>query len=230
MQDLTLLPVFASPLAVYNLGSSVKELNKQLVKDIDSQVKSDPRKRSFFGARQTRLGIEDTFFSFKELHRLINPLYISMMARYGAPKEVMKQTYLHGFWGNVIDEPGGFAEDHTHGNGNTFFTGVYYPAGNEDENLDEFDYNNQIVSWETVRETKLDVEGFLQIKSPGFYDKKLIRPNFQYNHTTLFDARLVVRPRQSMVIMFPAYLSHMVFPVKTNLPRYSISFAVDRVK
>lgn len=228
MDDLTLLPVFASPLAVYNLGSTVKDLNKQLVKDIDAEVSYKPTSRSFFSAKQTRLGMEDTYFSFKELREMLNPLYFSMMARYGAPKDILKETTLHGLWGNVINEVGGFSEPHTHGNGNTFFTGVYYPAGNEDEDLDQFDYNHYIIPWQTARKD-MNHEGCLQIHSPGFYEKKLIRPDAQYDHTLLFDARLIVKPRQSMVIMFPAYMSHMVFPVKTQLPRYSISFAVDRV-
>jgi len=187
MQDLTLLPVFATPLAVYNLGSTVKELNKQLVKDIDTEIVGQPVNRTFYGGKQTRLGIEDSFSSFKELQAILKPVYFSMMARYGAPREVMERTILHNLWGNVITDIGGFSEPHTHGTGNTFFTGVYYPAGNEDEDLEQFDYNDYIVSYETSKQNGMDIEGCLQFRSPGSLEKKIIRPDFKYDHTTLFE-------------------------------------------
>lgn len=231
MQDVFLMPIHAAPLGVYNLGETARDLNKDLIRDIEIDLgKDEVTDRTFHNGRQTKLGLDKTYSSFKMLKRIITPVYMSVLSRYGVKDDfIIHGTELKNFWGNVIYQQGGFSEPHIHGNGNTFFTGVYYPNGIEDEKEDLENFNKE--DWISYNMSKEERQGCLCLMDASRHHKEAVSPEFDKVYKPdVFATRTWVKPRQSLLLIFPVWMQHMVYPVMDNLPRYSISFSINRKK
>jgi hypothetical protein len=225
MVDLNFRELFPSPFAFANFGESAKGLNKKLVDDINNEMANyqpQTQTRTFAinecGWQSGHL--ETKYESFKEIGDAIQQCVPPMLIHSGAEKDYAAKLKVEGIWANVIFAAGGFSQPHVHGNGDTLWTGVYYPAGAETENLDNFDSNKHIIG-ETTRGS-----GNLVLKDPSFIQKRLIR--FPWRTKKYYGASVSVIPRESLLVMFPTWIEHYVQPVTDNTKRYSISFSIKK--
>lgn len=229
MATIQSLPSFASPISIVNFGNAVKELNKQLILDIDDKLSKQTRDEhsgSFRGeSAQTGLSMQQEYDSFKTLEQIIQPAYEQAMADYGYHPDYIKgNTVLEEFWGNRTDN-GGWSLAHWHGVGNTLWAGVYYPMGFDDpEDLDELNLKDYIFNWLP----KSEPDGHLIIEDPALFVKGQIAPFHSYHilRPDHFALRKYIKPREGMLVLFPAWQNHSVSP--TPRKRYSISFAINK--
>ena len=224
------LPSFASPINVVNYGNQLKDLNKQLIADIDHCLDLEGKEKvDGAGAgdqQQTVLGLEKDYESFKILSHIIQPAVHRAMMDYGYnPEYLDNHTKIFNFWGNRAYS-GGWSRPHWHGHGYTLWTGVYYPAGFNDPNddLDKFDINDYVRRWADADA----MTGYLIIEDPALFVKAQVAAGNTKWHSRPdhFSLRKFVRPRESLLVLFPAWQNHYVAP--TDRKRYSISFAVNK--
>jgi len=226
MVDLNFRPLFSSPFAFANFGEAAKSLNKRLVKDIDVEIadyQGVTEERSFAlntCGWQSKSGLENSHSSFKELSVAISKCLFPMLSQSGIEDEYASKLKATGLWANVILAAGGFSEPHIHGTGKTLWTGVYYPAGPE-EDLDNFDHHKHVIGETTPG------SGNLVLKDPAFVQKRLIKA--PYKHRQYYGACITVVPRESLLVIFPTWIEHYVQPVTDNNKRYSISFCVNKL-
>ena len=234
MADLQVLPIFPTPFGIINFGEQARELNKTLVKNIDDerlnyQVKTETRTFSGTpGAWQSKLGLENYYDSFSLLRDLVHQIALPTLTQFGWNSDFINEyTTTGNFWANVIFDKGGWSQPHTHGTGNTLLAGVYYPKGTEIvENLDEFNHTDVMSSSVTVRE-----EGCLVILDPARGVKGQVKGDIDsLRHHPYYGSSIFIRPRESLLVLFPAWLEHYVTPVLTTEKRYSISFGVNKNK
>ncbi len=110
-------------------------------------------------------------------------------------------------WANVILKPGGFSRPHTHGP-HLNLTGVYYPH----DLYDDYDDNEDVVidGWNKD-------EGVLVLFDPNSMSRG-------------FNKVQTIKPRESLLVLFPCYVPHMVSPMISNKRRYCISFKLNNKK
>ena len=230
--DLQLMSIFPSPLGICNFGEESRDLNKQLIEDIKTERKLDKegQKRSFDtgqGSWQSRSDLETRYSSFNILKDAIFAALIKTLPQTGYAKEYVTDSYLSigSLWANVIFKRGGFASPHVHGTGITLWSGVYYPAGHDDsKNLDKLDINDIMIA-----KSGAAVDGWLGIIDPAKIQKNQCRPFEQYVEVyPYYGCNMFVKPRQGLLVLFPAWLEHWVTPTITDKKRYSISFQLNK--
>lgn len=224
--------LFFCPVYYKNFGNKVKDLNKRLVIDIDKEMSEyeTDHNRSFVKnghTWQSKHKMENRHESFREFADLIESVY---------------DCSCRSVWANVIFGAGGFSRPHNHGarvniprtvkgkNGDRLHmptqrqlsrtedlgrysqtsTGVYYPKGlTEIDNLDNLDESKLFMPrWNG------NDEGVLVLFDPTSYLRGT-------------NDVATVRPRESLLLLFPAWLTHMVAPMATNKKRYSMSFTLQ---
>ena len=228
MVDLNFKSLFPSPFAFANFGESSKQLNKELIRDIDEEMLfhgGETKKKASFSLNeygwQSRSGLENSYDSFKELSIAVTKCLSPMMTQSGIQEEYASRLKAAGLWATVIFGAGGFAEPHIHGSGETLWTGVYYPAGTKTEDtLDNFDINKHILG-ETTQGS-----GNLVLKDPAHIQKRMVQA--PYKHRRYYGASVTVVPRESLLVLFPTWIEHYVQPVTDKTKRYSISFCVNK--
>jgi len=196
-----------------------------LVEDIEKERSENEGKNKTFRKNpcgwQSVAGIESKYESFQKLGEKIIKAFIPIVHSSGIHPEEYKKFTLGQFWANVIFAAGGFSSPHIHGSGQTVWTGVYYPKGLEEiENLDIFDINKHFQY--QVNETP----GSLILKDPSGVSKRVVRVPLRARQ--YYSHNFSVVPRQSLLVLFPAYMEHYVTPTIDNSKRYSISFAIKR--
>jgi hypothetical protein len=228
MTQINFKPIFPSPLGYVNFGNANKELNKQLIKDMEQERKehNDGGTRTFRknDASWQSLGLmEDRWESFATLKEHIRDACIPILKHSGISDTVAPFVNIANLWGNIILSAGGFSKPHIHGSGNTLWSGVYYPKGVEKvDDLDNFDEEKTILNgW--VRK-----DGILILIDPSYNIKSLIAT--EYDSREFYGSDVSIIPRESLLILFPTWMMHMVTPLTTNEKRYSISFAIDKPK
>lgn len=224
--DVEFYPIFSSPFGWSNFGEQARELNKILVSDIQKEMKKPPvRNRSFNNLTwQSPLGLEKEYDSFELLCENIEKCVLYIMEKSGIDinQYLENRIYVRNLWANVIHKAGGYSKPHTHGKGNTLWSGVYYPEGNE-KDLDYFNVNEHVFPGNHPE------GGCLVLQDPGHLGKWVARAE----HLTTgiyYGDEITIKPRQSLLIMFPAWMQHYVQPTTNDRFRYSISFSVDRLK
>jgi len=234
--DLTVLSLFPSPLGVVNLGENMRDLNKQIVKDIDNEMLMSStiggEKRSFGGTEgtwqsQASPGLETKYQSFDMLKDIIWQVASPVMINVGYKEEYVQQKLeLKDLWANVIWKRGGWSHPHTHGNGNAIFSGVYYPISpnSHNLNLDDFEIEKNILA-----QTAANEGGSLVIRDPA-KTTKIIRGDDNFlSLYPYYGISTVVIPKESLLLLFPAWLEHYVTPlIDEKFKRYSISFAITK--
>ncbi len=218
-------PLFANAFGFNNFGESSRELNKQLVEDIEKERSESEGRNNTFRKNpcgwQSVTGIESKYESFQKLGEKIVKAFVPIVHSSGIRPEEYKKFKLRHFWANVIFAAGGFSNPHIHGNGITLWTGVYYPKGLEEvDDLDDFD------SKKYFQYTVSKTPGSLVLKDPSGTAKRQVKSGLvdQRYYSTNFS----VVPRESLLVLFPAYMEHYVTPTIDNSKRYSISFAFQR--
>ena len=102
------------------------------------------------------------------------------------------------------------------------WSGVYYPKGIEEiENLDKFEEDEFIHLGFPP-----NIDGLLVIFDPAKTTKGLIK-TATYTRE-FYGTEVSVTPRESLLILFPVWMLHMVTPLTKKSKRYSISFAINK--
>jgi len=219
------MPLWPIPFGYANIGQKYHNLNKQLVADIEAEKESYPSEKRTFAKNdsgwQSKRFLENKYKSFDELSKIIISAAIPLLHRSGVSPDV--SFVANKLWANMIFAKGGWSNPHTHGSSDTFWSGVYYPKGMDDiKNLDEFDLNDYMLFG-----INSDVGGVLVVKDSNI-SKKMLK--VKMNHEKYYGTNFSIIPRESLLILFPAWLEHYVTPTTDNSKRYSISFSISIVK
>ena len=219
-------PVFPSPLGFANFGESTRELNKKLIKDIEHNMTITEGKTKTFKKNQcswqSYSGMELNYDSFEELRELIDRAMRPVLVKSGYRESHVMQLHTESLWANVCFDAGGFSRPHLHGSGRTLWSGVYYPKGIEEiENLDKFEEDEFIHLGFPP-----NIDGLLVIFDPAKTTKGLIK-TATYTRE-FYGTEVSVIPRESLLILFPVWMLHMVSPLTKKSKRYSISFAINK--
>ena len=217
-------PLWPTPFGWANLGEDYRELNKRLVDDIETEMKlGDNGKDGTFRNNnlgwQSKNSMEDRYPSFAQLVSTISSVAGALMEKSGVASNEGTNN-VRNLWANVIFGQGGYSFPHTHGMGDTLWSGVYYPKGLEDiENLDELDVSENFAHGITLGGGKLIIRD-------GNISKELVQPLDMAIGGN--DRQYSVNPRESLLVLFPAWVEHMVTPTENDIKRYSISFGIYR--
>ena len=217
-------PLFASPFGYANFGEENRELNKQLIKDINYDKSIDDGKdRSFKhndSSWQSYPTMETKYNSFEILREQIQYALKPIMKHSGFEQKVVDNCKVENLWANLIFDAGGYSTPHFHGSGRTLWSGVYYPHGlKENNNLDEFKEEE----WIQLGFGRGD--GLLILYDPAKLVKAQVYKPFETGE--YYGQEISVIPRESLLVLFPAWMSHMVTPLTKKENRYSISFACN---
>ena len=217
-------PLFASPFGYSNFGEENRELNKQLIKDIDTERELDTGKDKTFkyndSSWQSFSTMEKRYESFETLRQQIQYAIVPIMKHSGIEEQYVDYCKVEHVWANLIFEPGGYATPHFHGSGRTLYSGVYYPQGlTENDNLDEFKEEK----W--IQLGHRDGDGILVLFDAAKLVKAQVYKPFETGE--YYGQEVTVVPRESLLVLFPAWMGHMVTPLTKKENRYSISFACN---
>ena len=226
MTQVNFKPIFPSPLGYVNFGNANKDLNKQLIKDMEQERKehSDGKSATFKkndASWQSLAKMEDRWDSFVTLKEQILQTCVPILKHSGISDMIAPFVSVGNLWGNIIDNAGGFSKPHMHGSGKTLWSGVYYPKGLEKiDDLDDFDEEKTIINgWAKG-------DGVLVLFDPSYNTKSLIQTKFDSRE--FYGGDVSVIPRESLLILFPTWMMHMVTPLTKKEKRYSISFAINK--
>jgi len=220
---------FATPIGVVNFGEMSRAMNKRLIRVIDTEIdemdNSEQRSWADNSASTVKNLLQHT--CFQQLDKVVTVSFQNILAEYGYNEDVLKDyIYIDYYWGNRATR-GGWSRPHWHGTGQTLWSGVYYPQGYEieGENLDEFNEDDWIFTGKNLPD---DSGGFLCIQDNAMMSKGLITPSSKdiLRMPPEFVFRRWVKPRQGLLILFPAWQEHFVEPVNKDETRYSISFSI----
>ena len=218
-------PIFPSPFGYCNFGEENRELNQQLIKDIDyDRSVGTGKQRSFkhnASSWQSHPGMEKKYDSFKILKEQVQYAIKPILKHSGFEQKVVDKLWVENFWANLIFDAGGYSTPHFHGSGRTLWSGVYYPQGmgEEENNLDEFKEEDHI----QLGHKKGD--GILVLYDAAKLVKAQVHKPFETGE--YYGQEVTVVPRASLLVLFPAWMSHMVTPLTKKENRYSISFACN---
>ena len=216
-------PLWPTPFGWANLGEDYRELNKRLVNDMETEMELDSLGNggTFYNNNlgwQSKNAMEKKYTSFAQLVPTISAVATALMGKSGVRSN--EGSNVKNLWANVILGQGGYSFPHTHGYGDTLWSGVYYPKGLEDiENLDELDVSENFAHGITLGGGKLIIRD-------GNISKELVQPLDMGIGGN--DRQYSVNPRESLLVLFPAWVEHMVTPTENDIKRYSISFGIYR--
>jgi len=217
-------PLWPVPFGWANLGEDFRELNEKLIDDIETErnLNTATAAGSFANNNfswQSENTMELKYESFAQLLPSITRVAQPVMHKSGLPTDVTAN--VGNLCANVIFNRGGYSFPHTHGVGDSLWSGVYYPSGIKDvENLDQFEVS------ETFSHGVRDVGGTLVLRD-GNIEKGMVEAKTDTPHWT-YERDFSVTPRESLLVLFPAWLEHMVTPTQNDDKRYSISFGIFR--
>tara|TARA_R100001443_G_scaffold51205_1_gene63194 strand:+ start:51 stop:749 length:699 start_codon:yes stop_codon:yes gene_type:complete len=215
--------LFPSPFGYVNFGESNRELNKQLIEDIEThRVKYESKERTFRGNNnswQSEGELEKMYPAFEKLRKMLDDASKPILKHSGCKDEVVNHLRLCNLWGNVIFDVGGFSFPHIHPTHMAMWTGVYYPQGVED--ISDL---NKFVEEEVIQLHRQKGDGALVLFDPSRDQKQLIAGDF--DDKEYYGGEITIFPRESLLLLFPAWMPHMVMPLTTKTKRYSISFSI----
>ena len=227
MTDIKFRPLFPSPLGYCNFGNANKEFNKQLIEDIEDHMSKDVMggSRTFKknqSSWQSDIDLETLYESFSILRDDIEKVSKPILIKSGFKEENIMHSHVRGLWANVCFDAGGYAVPHIHGNGRTLWSGVYYPQGLEEiENLDEWNEDDTF-----FHGIPKNVDGMLVLFDPAKTTKGLIK--VAADSLEFYGSECSILPRESLLILFPVWMLHMVTPLTKKSKRYSISFSINK--
>ena len=190
------IDLFPTTLQYKNYGNALRPLNKRLVEDIETEMSISTSKGRSFGKN------DNAWQSKYDMEHA----YFSFKEFASLLREIVPNAKRIRTWANVIHRTGGFSRPHRHNL--KVMTGVYYPKGLYDiEDLDVFN------------EADLIHTGWKQ----GEGQLVLFDPTAQLRGSNLV---VTIEPRESLLLFFPPWLTHMVAPMTSDTKRYCISFSI----
>jgi len=216
--------LFPSPFGYVNFGESNRELNKELIEDIEThRGKYDSEEATFRSNNnswQSETQLENRYSSFEKLRKQIDKVSKPILKHSGCKEETLPHLKACNLWANVIFDVGGFSFPHIHPSHMSIWTGVYYPHGAEYEDL------NRFVEEEVIQLNRQKSEGALVLFDPSRDQKQLI--SSAVDDKEYYGGEVTIFPRESLLLLFPSWMSHMVMPLTTKTKRYSISFSIKK--
>ena len=195
----------------------------QLIEDIEThRVKYESKERTFRGNNnswQSEGELEKMYPAFEKLRKMLDDASKPILKHSGCKDEVVNHLRLCNLWGNVIFDVGGFSFPHIHPTHMAMWTGVYYPQGVED--ISDL---NKFVEEEVIQLHRQKGDGALVLFDPSRDQKQLIAGDF--DDKEYYGGEITIFPRESLLLLFPAWMPHMVMPLTTKTKRYSISFSI----
>lgn len=234
MTDIKTIPFFPTPVSFANFGNNVIDLNKQLVSDaFDYQSKNEGRKRTAIGGFQSFNNMENLYESYKTLAGYIEKSIFSILPKLGfaVVDDYTKYFNVNSLWVNILEKNGAFHMPHTHGAGETLFTGVYYPtSGLRPDTMKDYFIDEDLSVDMEWRASGRPEPGDLIIFDPAQDIKRQVyHPSIEQKRYPYYGSEICITPKQSNLVVFPNYLSHMVAPItRDNFVRMSISFAFTK--
>lgn len=231
MTDIKTLPFFPTPVSFVNFSKQAVSLNKQLIADaFDYQSKNESNKRTAVDGFQSKSNLETLYESYDTLAKYIEKVIFTIVPKLGFKQDEDYSKYfgVNTLWVNILQKNGAFHMPHTHGAGETIFTGVYYPtSGLRADNRENYFMDEDLDSDVEWKASSTPDPGDLIIFDPAMDIKRQVyHPVLNYNRYPYYGSEICVTPKQSNLIIFPNYLSHMVAPItRDNFIRMSISFA-----
>ena len=222
-------PLFAVPLTIVNFGEEAKELNDKLIRDAFEEFDENPEPagRSAIDGWQSFTGLESKYYSYDMLREAIRNCIHSILPSYGFNVESFDIFDCNSLWVNILTQRSAYHVPHIHGTGDTLFSGVYYPTSGLTPDRKEY-YENDGWSDIELRASSVPESGDLVIFDPASTEKRQVIPDY-VNRYPYYGSEICIRPKQSHLVIFPNYLSHMVAPVsKDNFHRMSISFSFGK--
>jgi hypothetical protein len=214
---------FPIPVTVGTLGEASRDLNKQLLLDIEHAFNEvEVEERTGIGIDQTVSGLEEGYQSFQILQHALTQFSTQTVLRAGTRNSDIKAEFL---WANRNTKSSAFHMPHSHQLDGYMWTGVYFPSSgmkegvslSDEQNLDEAP---QLVSKTQPSPGDLTLLDPLQFVKTGTATKKTDRYPYWGNP-------LCVTPREGTVVLFPTYLPHLVTPTEQDdFLRLSIAFYV----
>lgn len=215
--DLNSLPLFPIPVSYVNFGQSNHDLNLLLVEDALTEQANDSVGEDHSNMRgwHSKPGLEKKYTSYGKLCKILTEYGNKYCQNYGYKTGLE----CYDIWAN-INKSGDLNFLHHHGT--TSLAGVYYPIKEirSEGNDWIFDYSDEnpikAGTWNN------EEGGSLVFQDPS-YGKKvhlLKDANTPYNVDFYH-----LYPTSSVLVLFPAYLLHMVLPFVEDKIRVSISFA-----
>ena len=226
MTDIKFRPLFPSPMGYCNFGNANKKLNKHLIEDIENEMsETQGRNRTFKknkNAWQSMPDLEIRYESFSILRSFIEEVSKPILRKSGVSEQAVMHSHVTKLWANVCLDVGAYARPHIHGSGRTLWSGVYYPKGlQEIENLDVWNEDNTILNGYPS-----NIDGMLVLFDPSRTTKALVNSSLEYEE--YYGAECSIVPRESLLILFPTWITHMVTPLTKKSKRYSISFSINK--
>lgn len=231
MTDIKTIPLFPAPVSFINFGKNAVSLNKQLIADaFDYQSKNDTSKRTAIDGFQSNSDMETLYESYETLGQMIFKVICSTLPKLGFKQvdDYSKYFGVNTLWFNILEKNGAFHMPHTHGAGGTMFSGVYYPtSGLRSDNRQDYFMDEDLSIDMQWKASSHPDPGDLIIFDPAMDIKRQVyHPELYCNRYPYYGSEICVTPKQSNLVIFPNYLSHMVAPVtRDNFMRMSISFA-----
>ena len=225
--ELRVIPAFSTPITLILFGDDARDMNALLIDDIDKERSETETGMGTFNGNDASwlsdYGLESKYESFKNLQAVITSVAFPAMENAGFSSEYLENNVcLNNMWANVIFKPGGWAQPHMHGTGDEFWSGVYYPKGVIETNLDNVMKAVSI----TVQES-----GALVLSDPAKNIKKQVRSadSTEPQAYPYYGANLYIKPTESLLVLFPSWIEHYVTPVTDDVIRYSISFSISKI-
>jgi len=228
--------LFATNILWHDFGLQNSELNKLIIQELNlmrerGNNEATLRTFNYYGGNsswQSIAGLEKVSKGFDILRVSLEEAALSLILHSGyllIPQR-LDCLVLEDLWGNIIFEKGGYSAPHIHGRGNTLWTGVYYPMDNNTPDLRKDIDIDHIIEYNSTSSLKsTDSGGDLILYDPAKDIKGQV--SFEGMSTISQGREAKVTPTESLLLLFPAYLSHMVTPTLTDKVRYSISFSVN---
>jgi hypothetical protein len=174
--------------------------------------------------------MDEKYESFAILRENIKNVLYSVLPNFGFAYEgSYDEIFEFGMlWANILTNRSAYHIPHIHGTGETLFSGVYYPTSGLNSNNDDY-YSNDDYEDVEIRASSIPESGDLVLFDPAATQKRQVIPGFVKRYP-YYGSEICIKPKQSHLVIFPNYLSHMVAPItQHDYTRLSVSFSLRKL-
>ena len=217
-----IISAFPIPVSFTTLGEQMRDLNKTLMQDIETEVVVNPQLRSGVNVDQTAPLMENKYDSFKQLSQYVDAACQTFV------EKILGSQYLaetESYWANVNKDMCAYHMPHSHTFNGYSFTGVYFPTSGIVKGVPVSDLQNLDDPVELSSRTQ-PLPGSLVLLDPIEYVKSGVAPATAPRYP-FFGSPICLVPKEGALVIFPSYLPHMVTPTReADFTRMSIAFNV----
>jgi len=210
------VPMFPTPLGIFNLGRESEELNRNLIRDaLHERNISDGISKSNFRGWHSDKYMERRYDSYQQFATFISKAANHFVTGLGFQGGLETENV----WAN-LSGPGAFNNPHHHHN--DALAGVYYPSQWIDDGVPTFNWldKNQPATLE-LGVGNTGPGGALVLMDPAYGTRVNLRKS---KATEFVQGQQHIYPVSGLLILFPSYLVHYVTPFTEDRTRMSVSF------